>query len=334
MGVRDLFSKRQKRLRGEVPDVFTYDHIPGRLRVQIIHLLTDYLGGPDPSAGPLESLLLGQGQWLGREYEGIVKTLQREYGLLQLSKPDQKQDYRAELIAFLQGEPDVERVLDAVELSFQEILKNATAPAPRRRRKGVDEGEASSLGHNQAIEELNTRFRENGVGYQFEGGQIVRADSQFLHVEVLKPVLKLLSEKAYAGAQEEFLKAHKHYRHGNHKEALNEALKSFESTMKVICEKRQWKYGSKDTARNLLAICIKNGLIPEFWESQMSGLRALLEGGVPTARNKLGGHGQGRTPIEVPVHIVAYVLHMTAAAIVFLVKAEQGFSPCPRRTHP
>ena len=38
VGVFDIFSKRQKKLRGEVPDVYTYDSIPEPLRVQIIHI--------------------------------------------------------------------------------------------------------------------------------------------------------------------------------------------------------------------------------------------------------------------------------------------------------
>ncbi len=40
----DIFSKRQKILRGEVPDVYQYDSIPEPLRVQIIHIMTDGLG--------------------------------------------------------------------------------------------------------------------------------------------------------------------------------------------------------------------------------------------------------------------------------------------------
>ena len=43
MGIFDLFSKRQKRLRGEAPDVYTYDEIPEPLRVQIVHIFRDIL---------------------------------------------------------------------------------------------------------------------------------------------------------------------------------------------------------------------------------------------------------------------------------------------------
>ena len=46
MAVFDLFSKRQKRLRGEVLDVYQYDNIPSPLRVQIAHIMNDAMGNP------------------------------------------------------------------------------------------------------------------------------------------------------------------------------------------------------------------------------------------------------------------------------------------------
>ena len=172
-----------------------------------------------------------------------------------------------------------------------------------------------------AIRELNSRFKEHGVGYCFANGEIIRIDSQYLHSEAVKPALDLLDRKRYAGAQEEFLRAHKHYRSGESKEAISECLKAFESTMKSICKKRGWRYDEKAGASKLIGICFDNGLVPAYWRSHFDALRSTLESGVPTARNRLSGHGQGEIPTAVPAHIVGYVLHMTAAAIVFLAEA-------------
>jgi hypothetical protein len=47
IGVFDLFSKRQKALRGELPDVYVYDKIPNPLKIQIIHIWGDALGNED-----------------------------------------------------------------------------------------------------------------------------------------------------------------------------------------------------------------------------------------------------------------------------------------------
>lgn len=209
-----------------------------------------------------------------------------------------------ELVGFVLNEEDVERVLDAVELSFRYINNGKNQLA------------------DDAIAELNVRFREHGVGFQFLDGRIVRVDSEYVHSEAIKPAIRLLYKKRYAGAQQEFLKAHQHYRRGETKEALNDCLKALESVMKAICDKRRWSYPKNATAKALIDICFENELIPKFWESQYSALRTLLESSVPTGRNKLSAHGQGTEPVEVPGHIAAYMLHMTASAIVFLAEAE------------
>jgi hypothetical protein len=94
--------------------------------------------------------------------------------------------------------------------------------------------------------------------------------------------------------------------------------------MKAICAKRSWQYDPKATASPLIQVLIGHELIPPFWNQHFSALRTTLESGVPTARNRLGGHGQGSQVVGVPEHIVAYVLHLTASAIVFLAEAEKA----------
>lgn len=133
----------------------------------------------------------------------------------------------------------------------------------------------------------------------------------------------MLNEKNYHGAQQEFLSAYEHYRHGKHKEALNDCLKSFESTMKAICDKHKWTYQPNATAKALIQTCFDNNLIPSFWQQQLSSLRSMLESGIPTGRNKLSGHGQGTTPTVVPEYLVAYMSHMTASTLVFMTTAEK-----------
>jgi len=132
----------------------------------------------------------------------------------------------------------------------------------------------------------------------------------------------LLSQECYAGAQQEFLTAHEHYRHKIYKDAINECLKSFESVMKIICEKRGWKYQKSASANSLISICFDNDLIPDYWKQHYCALKSLLSSGIPTVRNKTSAHGQGETPMEVPDYLVSYILHSTAATIVFLAEAE------------
>jgi len=308
MAIFDLFSKRQKRSRGEVPDVYIYDKIPDGLRVQIVHLWNEALGNiTDYSTH----------QRVVGAYKYIVETLRREYGFFNLEGKSYCESYISELFGFFLAEQDAERAIDVIELTFRMIDRIT-------REFDYKYDQEATKTADTAINELNARFKEHGIGYQYVDGEMIRVDSQLLHSEVVRKALELLHDKAYAGAEQEFLNAYEHYRHGKYKEALNDALKAFESTLKVICDKRKWSYNSGDTSRQLIEICYQKGLIPDFWQQHMAALRSLLEGGVPTGRNKLSGHGQGSTPVTIPDYIVAYVLHMAGSAIVFLVDSERN----------
>lgn len=306
----DLFSKRQKKLKGDVPDVYVYDNIPNALRVQIINIWYDSLGNNRD--------YFGYHQNVKSVYKLIVDTLCREYGLFHLPSHDKYGDrmYLNELANFLLNEKDIEKIIDVIELSFKAISVYTKDYNYLHRHN------TSELIEN-AINELNYRFKEHGVGFQFVENEIIRIDSELLHSEAVKPALKLLNQKNYKGAQEEFLSAYEHYRHGKNKESLNDCLKAFESTIKAICDKHKWHYKSGDTAKNLIQICFDNNLIPSFWQGQFTSLRSMLESSIPTGRNKLSGHGQGTEPTIIPNYLVAYMLHMTASTLVFLTTAEK-----------
>ena len=307
MSIFDIFSKRQKRLRGDIPDVYTYEDLPHPLRVQIVHIWTDTLGD---NSYP--------GEKVDEAYRAIAKTLRKEYGVFRLhDKTDSYSTCFDDLRNFFLTEQDVEKVLDAVEVSFV-VIDYATRDWQYLRRSDASEKA------DDAIEELNLRFKEHEVGYQFISPQIIRVDSEYLHSEAVIPALRLLEQSYYAGAQKEFLKAHEHYRKGNAEDALSNCLKAFESVMKSICNKRGWTVDKKATASPLIKACLDNGLIPSFWEQHYHSLRSLLESGVPTGRNNLSGHGQGTNTRIVPDYLAAYMLHMTAAAIVFLADAEKN----------
>ncbi|MFW2454281.1 hypothetical protein ACN4FY_11920, partial [Aliarcobacter butzleri] len=75
----NLFSKRQKELRGEVPDIYVYDIVPNALRVQIIHIWQDTLGTFN------DYFRYSKVQ---EAYQFIVDVLCREYGLFHLPSHD------------------------------------------------------------------------------------------------------------------------------------------------------------------------------------------------------------------------------------------------------
>ena len=301
MAIVDIFSKRQARLRGEVPDVYQYEEIPRKLRVQIIRIWNAAYG-----------ISLWQNHEAYDAFEEVEEQLCREHGILELTSAGIAPSDRVN--KFLIETDDIEKVLDAVELTFQH-LERLEKEHPFRLPGG-------RISVRAAIDEANDRFIEQGVGYRYESGQIVRVDSELVHAEIVKPTLKFLVSENYDGANQEFLSAHGHYRSGRYKECINDCLKAFESTMKAICDKRKWEYPANGTAKSLIEAMFNQGLVPEFLQSEFTGLRSTLESGIPTVRNKQTGHGQGSKAIEIPESLASYVLHLTATTILFLAKAE------------
>lgn len=316
MAVWDLYSKRRKKEFGQLSDVFTYDSIPSALRVQVVHMWGDAIGVPHTE--PSE---MGDAGKIEDTYLEIAKILRREYGLFKLSTshtPTEREEARDDLVSWFLKEQDNERILDAIELTFR-IIESYCGKGNYlygRNNKTLADG---------AVKELNIRFKEHGVGYQFTDGNLLRVDSQLIHTETVIPALAVLRGKHFAGAQEEFLSAFEHYRHGKKEEALIDACKSFESTMKAICDKRGWAYDkNKATASDLVNVCLANGLIPAFWQGHFAALRAVLQSGIPTARNRQAGHGAGtEARPEPPDELVGYVLHLTASTILFLSESEK-----------
>lgn len=300
MSTFDLYSKRQKNKL----DIYTYDPIPDKLRVQIKYIIEDFISKNGLSKYSYEKF-----------WELIYEVLTREHGVRQLyySGFGYRGDNSHQVIQYLLEQQETEKVIDTVEISFRaiskfEIFLNGT---PDR---------AHNYPKEQVIEDLNTRFKENAIGYKFESGIIIRADNELLHQEITKPVLSYLTHPKFKTIDEEYLKAHEHFRHGNYKECLNECLKSFETTLKIICSQKQLAYDQKDTSNKLIQIVFDNNFIPAYLQTKIKSLRSLLESGIPTIRNRNSGHGQGTTAITVDESLASFCLNLTGSAIKFLLE--------------
>ena len=304
------YSQRQRnRKRSGKPDVYQYDDLPKPFRVQVVHIWRTALG-------PWETTdALGQRVVTGVYWKVIQDYLTREYGVFDL---DEKASNPFDACVGYILETDTDGALDIIDASFR-LIDGAA------RELDEDQREIMRIiqDPDDAIEELNHRFREHSIGYEFIGGELIRVDSQYVHTEVTKPAISLLRDVEFTGASDEFLRAHEHYRKKRYKEGVAEALKAFESTMKSICDARKWPYADA-TAKTLIKILIENGLIPSYLESHFGGLRSAMESGLPTIRDKTAGHGQGPKPTAIPEHFAAYALHLAAANIVFLIESHKA----------
>lgn len=299
MPVLELFSHRKRVAEGGLPDVFTYDELPHELRAQIVHILRDAIGEKN-----------------GPAWKAIHNAIAREHGRLELSDWGR---FSLSCEEYLLKSPSVEETLDLVELSFRYVDQVS---------RKLDISQRKELGMrgspDDAIKELNERFRRASVGYRFESGMIIRVDSELVHSEIVRPALQYLHEKGFEGPRDEFLRAHACYRAGETKDAVTNANNAFESTLKTICDHRGWQYDRGATASRLLKVVRANGLLPDYLENPFEQLAGTLKSGLPQVRGEEGAHGQGATPRETPGYVAAYALHLAAAKILFLVDAHKA----------
>ncbi len=313
MAIIDIYSKRKKAAeRSNQAEIYQYTSLPIQFRRQVIYIWKDAIGTyrsnnvyatirfkgipVDPQVDP----------HINQVWQSIYKSLARELGLPESSTPNEEC-----MTFFLDPNTHTDNLLDVIEITFRYIERSI----PRTEFN-------ISQKPNDAINELNERFREHGIGYQYIKGQIIRVDSLFIHAEAVIPALTLISSEGFTGAEQEFRSAHKYYRNQEYEASIVEALKAFESTMKTICDKFSWAYDKAATASKLIEIILKREeLVPSYLQNHFSGLRQVLEAGVPTVRNKEAGHGQGTEIRGVPEYLASYILHLTASNIVLLVAA-------------
>ncbi len=158
MTVFEIYSKRARKARGDAPNQNQHIEMPRELRVQITKIWDDAIGlRPQPHRpNPL--------------YGKIVRDLCTEYGLRKLHDGG-KMSKREELREWFLAEPDMERCLDAVEVSFRLI-----DGLVRRFYPSVSWRAVIDLSPDEAIAELNRRMKEAGVGFQWQAGFIVPVD--------------------------------------------------------------------------------------------------------------------------------------------------------------
>ncbi|HQW00392.1 MAG TPA: hypothetical protein PLZ91_08710, partial [Bacteroidia bacterium] len=104
MAIFNLFSKRQKKLRGEILDVYSYSDAPQGLRVQIVHIVEDALG---------QNRQFTSANVVGTAYTFIHATLCREYGVFSIGNNNES-DRSCVLNILLQTE-DADKFIDVVE---------------------------------------------------------------------------------------------------------------------------------------------------------------------------------------------------------------------------
>ena len=296
-----LFSERNKKQTGEM-DVYIYNNIPTPFRNQLFYII--------------DELINKYNKYLMSAEVNIWQTTHdffcREKGLKEMS--DESRYYRGKIEKFIDMASDLD-LLDFIDLAFHYFCFVAQKihshdPYCDAKKSTVD-----------AIDELNERFQQHRIGYEFIDGALIRIDNMHIHREYVKPALNLLHTNGFDGAEEEYMKAFDAIRKHDNKSAIINAEKAFESAMKTICAKRGFPYDPvTDGAKKLISVLKENEYFPGYMEDHLNIVIKALENGAPTIRNKTSGHGQGEEIIEIPESYAEYVIGLVAVNIVFLVE--------------
>ena len=296
-----LFSDRNKKPTEEI-DVYIYDSLPTAFRNQLFFIINDTVD------------VLYRSSWdhdiniWGVIHDGFC----REKGLKEMDKNTR---YINKKIENFIDNAQTDDLLDFIDYVFNDFLFFSI------QIKRVDSLSKINVEIKEAITELNDRFQQHKLGYEFSNGELLRIDNKHIHHEYIKPALNLLHEKGFVGAEEEYTKAFEALRNRDNKNAIMEAEKAFESTMKIICAKRRYTYDpERDSAKKLIEILKDNGFFPEYTENQLKAVATALVSGAPTVRNRTSGHGQGEEVIDIPDSYAKYVIGLVAVNIVLLVQ--------------
>jgi hypothetical protein len=316
MPVYDTFSKRLKREQeAGQSDVYKYDDLPANFLNQVCYIWNSAVGryeSYDVVHTPLGPKRVKNAVWLS-----VYNTMRREEGTFVEYSADQNP--KTWCLTHL-VRTDTSGALNLIEMSFRFMC-----------RRTLTSDEAKGFGITQtlesAISELNTRFQENDLGYEFvidedsSDGKLIRKDSTFIHANAVLPAIALLRGAGFDGANEEFFKAYEHLMRGNNKNAIVESAKAVESAMIAICQLRAWPISSTATANELIkAVAADGRLLSADMQNTLMGLF--------TIRNRIGAHGQGAQPVEAADHMVLYAVHLAAADLVLLMNAHNAM-PLP-----
>ena len=303
----DIYSERLKQNKQELYP-YRYDEISEKLRNQIFYVLKDVMQDTSP---------YGIGEW-----EKFWNEFCQERGLSWYQGNDHA--CRSAFHDYLVKEQNkVEEVLVAIDIAFQFV---ANQPIPEYKRQFAED---ACKAYKKAVNDLNTYFRRESVGYQLVENRMMRIGSDHLHSEVVMPTLNFLRSSGFESANREFLSALEKYRSGDYRHCITDANSAFESVMKVICKRRGGKCG-KGTASKLVEALSNEKIVPGYLQKhfqEFEQLLSTLKSGLPVFRDNEGSvHGRGEKSIKAYAYMAGYAIHLAAANILFLVQAYESSS--------
>ncbi len=297
----NLYSRRKRDAEGN-PEIFIYDEFPTPFRNQFFTIIQNVFEQASK-----------ENRSFARAPEELCKMFAQEKGLKYIPGNFSILANSFEALEIYVDCCSDENFLDLMDFIFGVFVSNDKI----HKQCYIFNRENNFF--QDAIDELNLRLKQHSLGYEFLNREIIVKTNTVVHENIVKPTLKLLLDEEFRGAEEEYLLAFEHYRKSENKDAILNAMKAFESTMKTICSGLGYVFDKdKANAKQLIAVLEKNSFYPSYLNNHITNIRTTLESGAPTLRNKTSGHGQGTTVQNITDAYVEYALNLVATNIVFL----------------
>lgn len=165
--------------------------------------------------------------------------------------------------------------------------------------------------------ELNMILQTEGVPWVFSDGNFFQMDSKFMEEHVHQQLQELYETKAFTGAQEEFVEARNDLSGNDCKNAILNACKSYESTMKCLLGEKH-----SGEATKLAQKIRKEGYLDDLPSSLQEVFVQKVMQCLPVIRNDLAGHGQGRESVSVEHDLAELSVNLAGAFNLFLMRRE------------
>lgn len=310
MPIKDLYIHREQATnRKNVPDVYEYNFMSTELINQLFVVFEESLGG-DRGYSLLDGSYIKNPYW-----EQVIADVYRGTGLsVVLPRTGFGGEVETNIAALYRvccSEPIILK-LTVIELLCQAILAFDTKNLKSDVRPGTAIWPAQKA---DAIAEINVMFSREGVGYCFEGGQIIKISSRLLHDNVVLPCLTIVSDAELSIVNEHYREAFKHFKDGNLRPAIMSASHALEAMLNAICIRHGFEVNEKPTFRHFYDVLKRNNFLPAGFNSVFETLKSC---GVAKIRNATTGHAAGVGSDFLDNQLVEYALHLAGSDIVFL----------------
>lgn len=172
------------------------------------------------------------------------------------------------------------------------------------------------LGGNETREferALNALFHDEQFPWLVVDSRAFRIDPDFVEREIIRPSFEELRHERFRGALDELSEAAAFLTAGESKNAIQSAAKSFESVLRSIT-------GGQGTAIQLIRQLRETTLFADLPEEIASVLAESVFSPLPFLRNRLSGHGQGESVIDVDAAYAELSVHLAAVYNLFLAR--------------